>query len=71
ALLVPFDDPDDLLSLSMAFSPRFRKIVEDAAEEIRQGRGIPHDEFWKLVEADTKAREAEKVRKKTKAKVKP
>ena len=71
ALLAPFDDPDDLLSLSMAFSPRLRKIVEDAAEDIRQGRGIPEDEFWKLVARDTKVREAKKVRKKSKSKVKP
>jgi prevent-host-death family protein len=69
ALLMPFDDPDDLLSLSMAFSPRLRKIVADAAEEIRQGRGIPEDEFWKLVEADARAKDAKRTRKASKPKV--
>ena len=71
ALLAPFDNPDDLLSLSMAFSPRLLKIIEEAAEDFRQGHGIPEEEFWRQVEADAKAREAKKARKKPKLKVKP
>jgi hypothetical protein len=33
-------------------SVRFRSLLEGARQQIREGSGIPHDEFWREVEAD-------------------
>ncbi len=69
AVVYRCDSEDDIVHLSWEKSPRLCEIIEQAEEDLRQGKGIPHDEFWKLVEADTKARAAKKARKTTKAKV--
>ncbi len=71
AVVYRCESEDDITHLSWAKSPRLCEIIEQAEENIRQGKGIPHDEFWKFVEADTKAREAKAARKKSKSKVKP
>jgi hypothetical protein len=33
----------------MAHTPRLRQLLDEAAERIKQGGGIPHDEFWQQV----------------------
>ena len=40
---------DDLERLVMAHTPRLRQLLDEAAERIKQGGGIPHDEFWQQV----------------------
>jgi len=35
--------------LVMAHTPRLRQLLDEAAERINQGGGIPHDEFWQQV----------------------
>jgi prevent-host-death family protein len=67
ALIVPFDDPDDLLSLAMSYSPKLQKLVSKASEELRQGGGIPEQEFWKLVEADAQKKQVKRTHKKMKS----
>ena len=44
AALVPILDEDDLEDLVLAYSPRFRAILETAERQIQQGEGIPHEE---------------------------
>jgi prevent-host-death family protein len=43
------DDPERLL---MGHSPKLQPILEAARQRFREGRGIPHDVFWKEVEAE-------------------
>lgn len=50
ALLSVHDD-EDLERLLLAHSPKLNAIFERAHERIRQGQGIPHDQFWAEVEA--------------------
>jgi len=50
AVLYGSFDKDDLERLRVACDPQFQKIVADAERRFRQGRGIPHDEFWARVE---------------------
>ena len=67
ALIVPFDDPDDLLSLAMSYSPKLQKLVSKASAELRQGRGIPENDFWRLVEADAQKMGVKRTPKKLKS----
>ncbi len=47
------EDPDELERLLLAYSPTFQHIIETARQQIREGQGIPHDEFWEQLEADS------------------
>jgi prevent-host-death family protein len=49
AVLLPVPDEDELERLVLAYSPRFQSILKDARQQIREGRGIPHEEFWREV----------------------
>jgi prevent-host-death family protein len=48
-LLAPIDD-DDLESLLLARSPRFQVLLDASRQSIREGKGLPSDEFWKAAE---------------------
>jgi hypothetical protein len=37
--------------LLMGHSPKLQSILEAARKPFREGGGIPHDTFWKAVEA--------------------
>jgi PHD/YefM family antitoxin component YafN of YafNO toxin-antitoxin module len=43
---------DDLERLLMGYSPKLQSILEAARKRFREGRGIPHEEFWSEVEAE-------------------
>ena len=55
AVLLSIEDEDELERLILAYSAQFRKILDVARQEIREGKGIPHEEFWTEVEADSLA----------------
>jgi len=55
AVLLPIEDDDELERLALAYSRRFQAILSEAREQIRAGGGIPHDDFWREVEAETKS----------------
>src|SRR5712692_12068748 len=52
AVLLGVHDEDELERLIFASSRRLQDILAAGRKEIRQGRGIPNDEFWKQVEAE-------------------
>src|SRR4051812_46810976 len=53
AVLLPMEDDDELERLALAYSRRFQTILQEARDQIRAGGGIPHDDFWREVEAET------------------
>lgn len=55
AVLLSVEDEDELERLILAHSVRFRKILDVARQEIREGKGVPHEEFWAEMEADSLA----------------
>jgi len=57
AALVAITGDDELERLVMAHTPRLRKLLDEAAERIRQGGGIPHDQFWRQVAEESEATE--------------
>ncbi len=54
ALLIPApEQKDDLERLTLAYSPKLWRLMEEAALRVRQTGGIPHEEFWTIVEQRT------------------
>jgi prevent-host-death family protein len=53
AVLLPMEDSDELERLALAYSRRFQAILHEAREQIQASGGIPHDDFWREVEAET------------------
>lgn len=52
AILLNVVDEDEIEGLILAYSPKFRAILQAARQEIKQTGGIPHDEFWQQVDAE-------------------
>ena len=65
AVLLRTGGVDDLERLLMGHSPKLQAILEAARKRFRAGGGIPHDAFWKEVEAENAGRlkKRSKVRK--------
>ncbi len=61
AVLVAVSDEDELERLVLAYSPRFRAILDAAERQIQTGHVIGHRDFWRIVrdrhrEADARRR---------------
>lgn len=54
AALVAVADDDDVERLALAHSPKFRAILEKSRRSIEETGAIPHDRFWREVEAATR-----------------
>ena len=52
AVLLSVQDEDEVERLVLAYSPKFQSIIQAAKEQIREGRGIRHEDFWQEVEAE-------------------
>ena len=52
AVLLSIDDDEELERLILSRSSQFKEILQTARQQIRAGKGIPHDEFWQEVEAE-------------------
>jgi prevent-host-death family protein len=59
AVLIRVEDDDEAERLLMAYSPQLQAILDRSKRQIREGKGIPHDEFWAQVEAMTAGNEKE------------
>jgi prevent-host-death family protein len=62
AVLLGVADEDELERLVLAYSPRLRGILEAARQRIRQGAGIPHEDFWQDVEKSRKPQKKKRGR---------
>jgi antitoxin (DNA-binding transcriptional repressor) of toxin-antitoxin stability system len=62
AVLLRSDGDDDLERLLMGHSPRLQSILEAARKRFQKGRGIPHETFWKEVEAEKASRSSRRGR---------
>ena len=52
AALISIQDEDEIERLILAYSPQFQRILREAEQQIAEGKGIPHDEFWQAVERE-------------------
>jgi len=53
AVLLSITDEEELERLLLAYSPKFRAILDTARQQIRETGGVEHEEFWREVEAET------------------
>ena len=54
ALLLSVKDEEEIERLLLAYSPKFKSIMHVAERQVREGKGIKHDDFWREAEADYK-----------------
>jgi prevent-host-death family protein len=57
AVLLPITDEEDLERLFLSNHPVFREILAESEHSLREEGGIPHEQFWQLVDEDAKVRE--------------
>ena len=50
AVLLSIEDEDELERLVLAYSPKFRAILETSRQQIRDTGGLEHEDFWQQVE---------------------
>jgi len=54
AVLLAVTDDDELERLVLAHSPKFQALLDTSRRQIEETGGIPHDDFWREVEAENK-----------------
>jgi prevent-host-death family protein len=55
AVLLAVTDEDELERLVLAHSPKFQALLDKSRRQIEETGGIPHDVFWREVEAERRA----------------
>jgi prevent-host-death family protein len=53
ALLLSVTDEDEIERMLLAYSPKFQGILDLAEQQIREGKGIGHEEFWREIKSET------------------
>ena len=51
--LLPILVQREIERLILAYSPRFQSILQAARQQILQGEGLQHEDFWREVEGET------------------
>ena len=54
AVLLAVTDVDELERLVLAHSPKFRAILDKSRRQIEETGGIPHEQFWREVKAESR-----------------
>src|ERR1700722_3837146 len=54
AVLLAVSDDDELERLVLAHSPKLQAILDKSRRQIEETGGIPHDDFWREVEAENR-----------------
>ena len=53
AMLLSITDEDEIERMLLAYSPKFQGILDVAEQQIREGKGITHNDFWREIESGT------------------
>ena len=54
AVLLAVKDDDELERLVLAHSPKFQALLDKSRRQIDETGGIPHDQFWQEVRAESR-----------------
>jgi prevent-host-death family protein len=54
AVLLSVADEEDVERLLLAYSPKFQNILQTAEQQIRDGKGIHHTDFWNEIDKQSK-----------------
>ncbi|MFZ5908420.1 MAG: type II toxin-antitoxin system Phd/YefM family antitoxin [Chloroflexota bacterium] len=55
AMLLSIKDEDEIERMVLAHSPKFQHILDIAEQQIREGKGLKHEDFWREIEAERTA----------------
>ena len=47
-------DEEEIERLLLAYSPKFKSIMHVAERQVREGKGIKHEDFWRETETEYK-----------------
>jgi len=50
AVLLSIPEDDELERLVLAYTPRFRRLLDAAEQRIQQTGGVRHEDFWKSLD---------------------
>jgi prevent-host-death family protein len=53
AVMLAVTDDDELERLLLAHSPKFQALLDKSRRQIEETGGIPHDQFWREVAAES------------------
>lgn len=56
AMLLSVQDEDEIERMVLAYSPKFQSILRTAEKQIREGKGIRHEDFWREIEDRQKSK---------------
>jgi prevent-host-death family protein len=65
AALLAVRDDEELERLVLAHSPRLLSLLEKSRQQIREGEGIRHEDFWREMEEEKTGKGRAKRKKKT------
>jgi prevent-host-death family protein len=54
AVLLAVTDEDELERRLLAYSPKFQALLDKSRRQIEETGGIPHEQFWREVEAENR-----------------
>jgi prevent-host-death family protein len=54
AVLLAVTDEDELERLVLAHSPKFQALLDKSRRQIEETGGIPHEDFWREVAAESR-----------------
>jgi prevent-host-death family protein len=52
AVLISVLEDDELERLVLAYTPKFRRLLDAAEQRIQQTGGIRHEDFWETLDTD-------------------
>src|SRR5690242_16392657 len=55
AVLLAITDDDELERLLLAHSPKFQALLDKSRRQIEETGGIPHEQFWREMKAESRA----------------
>jgi prevent-host-death family protein len=59
AMLICITDEDDLERMLISYSPKLRRMLDQAAASARAGHKLGHDEFWAEVDRSNAEKSAD------------
>ena len=65
AALLAVRDDEELERLVLAHSPRLLSLLETSRQQIREGEGIRHEDFWREMEEEKTGKSRGKRKRKT------
>jgi prevent-host-death family protein len=68
AVLVAVTDDDELERLILAHSPKFQALLDKSRRQIDETGGIPHEQFWREVAAESRRKDGKEKRRGRRAK---